>query len=123
MGDVAFTDMIDLVPPAPKNAYKSRFLHDFWHLNVAMWTSNNALIPDPDKEDILSSSPPEWPLASVGLRMCGWSDDIVKFYLLGSPAVWWTAFASLLVFVGTTAYYIIRMQRKMVDLSNGELAK
>ncbi|CDS12794.1 hypothetical protein LRAMOSA04978 [Lichtheimia ramosa] len=110
----------DKLPPAPKNAYKSRFLHDFWHLNVAMWTSNNALIPDPDKEDILSSSPPEWPLASVGLRMCGWSDDIIKFYLLGSPAVWWTAFASLLAFVGTTAYYIIRMQRKMVDLPSAQ---
>lgn len=88
-----------------------------------MWTSNNALIPDPDKEDILSSTPSEWPLASVGLRMCGWGDDIIKFYLLGSPAVWWTAFASLIVFLATAAFYIIRMQRKIFDLSNGTYIK
>ncbi|KAI9322252.1 Dolichyl-phosphate-mannose-protein mannosyltransferase-domain-containing protein [Dichotomocladium elegans] len=106
----------DKLPPAPKNAYKSKFLHDFWHLNVAMWTSNNALIPDPDKEDILSSTPTEWPLASVGLRMCGWADDIIKFYLLGSPAVWWPSFFAVLIFVATAGFYIIRMQRKIFDL-------
>ncbi|KAG2217376.1 hypothetical protein INT45_007386 [Circinella minor] len=110
----------DHLPAAPKNAYKSKFLHDFWHLNVAMWTSNNALVPDPDKEDILSSTPSEWPLASVGLRMCGWSDDIIKYYLLGNPAVWWPAFASLLVFLGTAGYYLARMQRKIHDLSNAQ---
>ncbi|KAI8141008.1 Dolichyl-phosphate-mannose-protein mannosyltransferase-domain-containing protein [Fennellomyces sp. T-0311] len=110
----------DKLPPAPKNTYKSKFLHDFWHLNVAMWTSNNALIPDPDKEDILSSTPSEWPLASVGLRMCGWGDDIIKFYLLGSPAVWWTSFASLLVFLTTAGFYLVRMQRKINDLPSAE---
>lgn len=41
--------------------YRSPFLRDFWHLNVAMMTSNNALIPDPDKEDILASKPADWP--------------------------------------------------------------
>ncbi|KAI8372721.1 Dolichyl-phosphate-mannose-protein mannosyltransferase-domain-containing protein [Radiomyces spectabilis] len=110
----------DALPAAPKNAYKSKFLQDFWHLNVAMWTSNNALIPDPDKEDILSSEPAEWPMASVGLRMCGWGDDQVKFYLLGSPAVWWPAFASILLFIAVAGYYIIRMQRKIYDLSNAQ---
>ncbi|KAL0089723.1 glycosyltransferase family 39 protein [Phycomyces blakesleeanus] len=107
----------DRLPAAPKNAYKSKFLQDFWHLNVAMWTSNNALVPDPDKEDILSSEPTEWPLVSVGLRMCGWGDDQIKYFLLGSPAVWWTSFASLIVFIGTFLFYIIRMQRKINDLS------
>ena len=111
------------MPAAPKNAYKSKFLHDFWHLNVAMWTSNNALIPDPDKEDILSSTPSEWPLASVGLRMCGWGDDIIKFYLLGSPAVWWTSFVSLLVFLAAAGFYLVRMQRKINDLPSGTCHK
>ncbi|KAI9497779.1 Dolichyl-phosphate-mannose-protein mannosyltransferase-domain-containing protein [Zychaea mexicana] len=110
----------DKLPAAPKNAYKSKFLHDFWHLNVAMWTSNNALIPDPDKEDILSSTPSEWPLASVGLRMCGWGDDIIKYYLLGNPAVWWPSFAALLIFLATTGFYLTRMQRKIFDLSNAQ---
>ncbi|KAI7868703.1 Dolichyl-phosphate-mannose-protein mannosyltransferase-domain-containing protein [Spinellus fusiger] len=110
----------EALPPAPKNTYSSRFLQDFWHLNVAMWTSNNALVPDPDKEDILSSTPTEWPLVSVGLRMCGWGDDQIKFFLLGSPAVWWTSFASLVVLVTTFAFYCIRRQRKIEDLSAEE---
>jgi dolichyl-phosphate-mannose--protein O-mannosyl transferase len=52
--------------------YRSPFLCDFWHLNVAMMTSNNTLIPDPDKEDILASLPTDWPLMRLGLRMCAW---------------------------------------------------
>ncbi|KAF7732154.1 Protein O-mannosyltransferase 2 [Apophysomyces ossiformis] len=108
------------LPPAPKNAYKSSFLQDFWHLNVAMWTSNNALIPDPDKEDILSSVPSEWPLALVGLRMCGWGDEQIKFYLLGNPVVWWISFASILVFAATVGIYAVRMQRKIFDLTSAQ---
>ncbi|CAO3633580.1 unnamed protein product [Cunninghamella echinulata] len=110
----------DHLPSAPKNAYRSHFLNDFWHLNVAMWTSNNALIPDPDKNDILSSEPIEWPLAQVGLRMCGWNDDQIKFYLLGNPIVWWSSFLSVILFVVMTLFYIIRMQRKIYDLTNAQ---
>ncbi|ORZ19601.1 Dolichyl-phosphate-mannose-protein mannosyltransferase-domain-containing protein [Absidia repens] len=110
----------DKLPPAPANAYKSHFFQDFWHLNVAMWTSNNALIPDPDKIDILSSEPAEWPLASVGLRMCGWDDNTIKFYLLGNPIVWWSSFLSVLVFATSTIFYIVRMQRKIYDLTNAQ---
>ncbi|CAO3592037.1 unnamed protein product [Absidia cylindrospora] len=110
----------DHLPPAPSNAYKTQFLQDFWHLNVAMWTSNNALVPDPDKVDILSSTPAEWPLTTVGLRMCGWGDDTIKFYLLGNPIVWWSSFLSILIFVVSTAFYSIRMQRKIYDLTNAQ---
>ncbi|KAI8092816.1 Dolichyl-phosphate-mannose-protein mannosyltransferase-domain-containing protein [Halteromyces radiatus] len=110
----------DKLPPAPPNAYKSHFLQDFWHLNVAMWTSNNALVPDPDKIDILSSEPSEWPLASVGLRMCGWDDNTIKFYLLGNPIVWWSSFVSILYFVGSALFYIVRMQRNIHDLTSGQ---
>ncbi|KAF6750516.1 Fibrillarin-domain-containing protein [Ephemerocybe angulata] len=43
------------VPACDMKQYKSPFLRDSWHLNVAMMTPNKALIPDPDKEDILTS--------------------------------------------------------------------
>jgi len=62
------------VPASQANAYKSPFLRDFIHLNVAMMTSNNALVPDPDKQDDLASQAWQWPILDVGLRMCGWDD-------------------------------------------------
>ncbi|CAO0794622.1 unnamed protein product [Mucor circinelloides] len=105
------------LPAAPPNAYKTHFLRDFITLNIAMWTSNNALTPDPDKYDILSSTPTEWPFVTVGLRMCGWGDNDIKYYLLGNPAVWWLSIASIFAFCLTTAYYLIRMQRKINDLT------
>jgi dolichyl-phosphate-mannose-protein mannosyltransferase len=85
------------VPPGDTKYYRSPFLRDFWHLNVAMMTSNNALIPDPDKEDILASAPLDWPLMRLGLRMCGWGDQQTKYYLIGTPIIWWGATASLLI--------------------------
>lgn len=108
------------LPPAPPNAYKTRFLRDFVALNVAMWSSNNALIPDLDKYDSLTSTPLEWPLATVGLRMCGWGENDVKFYLLGNPVVWWLSIASVGLFCITMAYYVIRRQRKIFDLTQGK---
>lgn len=50
------------VPPAEPGQYKSPFIHDFIHLNVAMMTSNNALVPDPDKQDDLASQWWQWPI-------------------------------------------------------------
>lgn len=70
-------------------------------------TSNNALVPDPDKEDILASvrrlssplrvesfprltlllsspqKPFDWPWLYLGLRMNGWGAEMAKFYLIG----------------------------------------
>lgn len=62
------------LPVADVGSYRSPFFKDFLHLNVAMMTSNNALVPDPDKQDDLASSFWQWPILNVGLRMCGWDD-------------------------------------------------
>lgn len=105
----------DRLPSGEKTQYRSSFIHDFWHLNVAMMTSNNALIPDPDKEDILASKPIQWPIMEVGLRMCSWADDVIKFYLLGNVAVWLPSTASLFVFAAIAGLYILRRQRKFRD--------
>ena len=63
-----------VVPESRASQYKSPFLRDFIHLNVAMFTSNNALVPDPYKQDDLASQPWQWPILNVGLRMCGWDN-------------------------------------------------
>ena len=79
-------------------------------------TSNNALIPDPDKEDILASKPFDWPLLHLGLRMCGWGDTQIKYYLMGTPVIWWASTISLGVAFVTLGVYLLRAQRKYVDM-------
>ncbi|KAI9099505.1 Dolichyl-phosphate-mannose-protein mannosyltransferase-domain-containing protein [Phlyctochytrium arcticum] len=105
----------DKLPAGGKNAYKSKFLRDFFDLNVAMWTSNNALTPDPEKEDNLTSQPWQWPLMLVGLRMCGWGDDAIKYWLIGNPVVWWGGAASLVALLGVFLIYAVRWKRTYVD--------
>ncbi|KAF9258911.1 glycosyltransferase family 39 protein [Marasmius fiardii PR-910] len=108
----------DKLPAGEMKYRRSPFLRDFWHLNVAMMTSNNALIPDPDKEDILASKPFDWPFMHLGLRMCGWGDEQWKFYLLGNPIVWWGGTVSLIMFVVIAGIYALRRQRKYVDFGD-----
>ena len=100
--------------------FRSPFLRDFWHLNIGMITSNNALIPDPDKEDILASRPSDWPFLHLGLRMCGWADNQIKYYLLGNPINYWGGAASLIISILVVAVYLLRMQRKYVDMEPRE---
>lgn len=79
-------------------------------------TSNNALIPDPDKEDILASKPLDWPFLHLGLRMCGWGSEQYKYYLMGTPLIWWGSTISLFVAGATIVVYLLRAQRKYVDM-------
>ncbi|KAF9448288.1 glycosyltransferase family 39 protein [Macrolepiota fuliginosa MF-IS2] len=106
----------DRLPSGDTKFYRSPFLRDFWHLNVAMMTSNNALVPDPDKEDILASKPLDWPLLHLGLRMCGWGDQQLKYYLIGTPVIWWGGTISLGVALLAFVVYMLRWQRKYQDM-------
>jgi dolichyl-phosphate-mannose-protein mannosyltransferase len=96
-------------------------LQDFIHLNVAMMTSNNALVPDPDKQDDLASQFWQWPLLHVGLRMCGWDDSIVKYFLLGNPLVYWGSTASLFMIALLVVWYGVRWQRGYDDLKQSDI--
>ncbi|KAI8089425.1 Dolichyl-phosphate-mannose-protein mannosyltransferase-domain-containing protein [Halteromyces radiatus] len=112
---MAETNQHEKLSSPPQNTYKYHFFRDFWYLNKLMWRSNNALIPDPDKEDILSSTPTQWPMVGVGLRMCRWDDDTIKFFLLGNPMVWWTSFISVITFTILHITYIVREKRQIHD--------
>ncbi|CAL5872280.1 uncharacterized protein PFLUO_LOCUS6541 [Penicillium psychrofluorescens] len=109
------------LPPGDPGSYKSPFLRDFIHLNVAMMTSNNALVPDPDKQDDLASQFWQWPILNVGLRMCSWDDNVVKYYLLGNPFVYWGSTAGLGVFGLLVLWYLVRWQRGYQELSNDDI--
>ncbi|KAL2349641.1 dolichyl phosphate-D-mannose:protein O-D-mannosyltransferase-like protein [Cryomyces antarcticus] len=109
------------LPAGDPGSYKSPFFRDFLHLNVAMMTSNNALVPDPDKQDDLASQFWQWPILHVGLRMCGWDDNIVKYFLLGNPAVYWGSTASLGVFGLMVLWYLIRWQRGYAELTPADI--
>ncbi|KAJ3220287.1 Protein O-mannosyltransferase 2 [Dinochytrium kinnereticum] len=106
----------DKLPPGGSKAFRRNFIRDFADLNVAMWNSNNALTPDPDREpDQITSSAYQWPFALVGLRMCGWGDKDVKFFLLGHPLIWWGSSISLGVFALVWFFYVVREHRKIED--------
>ncbi|KAI5787104.1 dolichyl-phosphate-mannose-protein mannosyltransferase [Geopyxis carbonaria] len=109
------------LPKADVKAFRSPFLKDFIHLNVAMMTSNNALVPDPDKQDDLASYWWQWPILNVGLRMCSWDDKITKYFLLGNPIVYWGSTASLGIFVALVVIYLIRYQRGYGDLTQDDI--
>jgi len=108
----------DKLPPAGSNVYKSSFFKDFVDLNVAMWTSNNALTPDPDKEpDALVSQPYQWPILQVGLRMASWNNDAVKYFLIGHPVIWWASTASVGLYMLVLSFYLVQNKRKVVMFS------
>lgn len=86
-----------------------------------MMTSNNALVPDPDKQDDLASKFWQWPFLNVGLRMCSWDDGIIKYFLLGNPAVYWGSTASIGILGLIVGYYLVRWQRGYVDLKQSEI--
>ncbi|KAJ5937135.1 hypothetical protein N7454_004790 [Penicillium verhagenii] len=109
------------LPPGDPGSYKSPFLKDFIHLNVAMMTSNNALVPDPDKQDDLASKFWQWPILNVGLRMCSWDDSVIKYFLLGNPLVYWGSTASLGGFGLLLVWYLLRWQRGYQKLTQDEI--
>ena len=109
------------LPAGEASSYKTSFWKDFLHLNVGMYTSNNALTPDPDKEpDGLTSNPSDWPLLSVGLRMCGWGDGEHKVFLLGNPVIWWGGVVSLVLYGVIWFVSILRQRRGCQDWRRSE---
>jgi dolichyl-phosphate-mannose-protein mannosyltransferase len=86
-----------------------------------MMTSNNALVPDPDKQDDLASHFWQWPILNVGLRMCSWDDKVTKYFLLGNPLVYWGSTASLGVIGLIVAWYLVRWQRGYNDLTQKDM--
>lgn len=99
------------VPPSPK------FWKEFVSLNFGMMASNNALIPDPDRFDRLSSKWWQWPTLNIGLMMGSWSIDDVRYYLIGHPVITWFSTASLVFFLAQLLFIAYRWHRQVKDYS------
>lgn len=97
------------------------FWKEFILLNYAMMASNNALLPDRDKFDKLSSEWWEWPILHTGLRMGSWSVDDVKFFLIGHPFVTWFSSFSLVIFLFHTLVQVYKWQRQKANYGIFEL--
>ena len=101
--------------PTPETPYvppNYNFWKEFVLLNYGMMASNNALVPDPDKFDRLSSEWWEWPSLHVGLRMGSWSVDDVKYFLIGHPFVTWFSTLCLGLFLIQLFVNIFKWQRQ-----------
>lgn len=114
-----------ILPPPPDNFKlpKTKFIKDFIQLNLAMMATNNALVPDEEKQDDLASSFWEWPTLHVGIRMCSWANDKVKYFMISSPATTWPSTVGVFLFAFITLYYLIRWQRQIVDFPSSNPSK
>lgn len=104
----------DYVPP------KSKFWTDFILINFAMASSNNALVPDPDKYDNLASSAWEWPTLHKGLRMCGWGRNQVRYFMMGSPFNTWISTLFILLFPFTVLSVLFKWKRQITRFSEDQ---
>lgn len=108
------------LPDAPEDFKlpKTNFFKDFIQINLAMMATNNALVPDNDKQDDLASKFWQWPTLHSGIRMCSWANEKVKYFLIGSPATTWPSSVGVILFCFITLYYLIRWQRQYVDFAD-----
>lgn len=96
-------------------APEPRFWKEFIMINYAMMASNNALVPDPDKFDRLSSQWWQWPTLQLGLRMCSWASDDIRYFLMGNPFVTWLSTFMLGVFVIILLIKLLLWRRQVVE--------
>jgi len=54
----------------------------------------------------------------TGLRMCGWGDAAIKYYLLGNPFTWIGSFMSIVLISILTIVYAIRHRRQIKDFDS-----
>lgn len=111
------TNTNEKLPPGNSSLYKSNFWDNLRDCNVGMWITNNALKPDPELEpSLLTSAPKDWFWMSKGIRMAGWDADKVKFYMLGSPAVWPVSSLAILSLLGLLGAWILLRRRQVYHL-------
>ncbi|KAI9019746.1 Dolichyl-phosphate-mannose-protein mannosyltransferase-domain-containing protein [Hyaloraphidium curvatum] len=96
----------------PSRISFSNFWKYFYGVNLGMHATNNLLTPEPGKPPSPMESDPEtWPLATVGMRMSGWGDHNLRYYLLGNIVVWRGSVGALVLLLVLAAIYTVAWRR------------
>lgn len=104
---------------APNTTYvapKPRFWNEFILLNYGMMASNNALVPDSDHFDSLSSEWWEWPILRLGLRMGSWLLTVPRYFLIGHVFITYLSTICIPIAALSLFITILRGQRRNLDL-------
>ncbi|KAJ1920638.1 Protein O-mannosyltransferase 2 [Mycoemilia scoparia] len=98
----------------------SNFWRDMIHLNIEMARTNNALVPDRDKYNVLESDPWSWPFLIYPMRLVGWGNDTIKYYEIGNPILWWMSAIVCLAYPFQFIWYALKHRRQASDFKRGE---
>lgn len=106
----------DKLPAGDPSQYKSSFIKDFIDCNVGMFLTNNALTPNPDHEpSIITSMPRHWWWMLKGIRMSGWDSGKSKFFMLGTPTVWWGgSVATVMVSLILISMHLLKQRKAII---------
>lgn len=94
------------------NYKRPGFFGKFWELNKVMWRTNAGLV----ESHAWDSRPSAWPFLKRGINF--WGKDHRQIYLMGNPFIWYTATASILIYVLFKGIAILRWQRGYSDYRN-----
>ncbi|KAJ2665618.1 Protein O-mannosyltransferase 2 [Coemansia sp. RSA 1200] len=109
----------DLKPVDLGARMSSSFVSAFITLNRQMWLTNNALVPDHDKHNVLESAPASWPFLLYPMRMVGWDDRSIKYLEVGNPFLWWASAALCLLFPLQLVYWLACWRRRCLAWPSG----
>lgn len=99
-----------LGPDVEKVNYKlPGFFSKFWELHKVMWKTNAGLVESHSWE----SCPWSWPTLLRGINF--WGKEHRQIYLIGNPVIWWSASASVFLYILFKGIAIIRWQRSCGD--------
>ncbi|KAJ2782806.1 Protein O-mannosyltransferase 2 [Coemansia javaensis] len=111
----------ELEPANVGRLMSSSFLRDLAAVNRQMWLTNNALIPDRDKHNVLESGPESWPFMVYPMRMVGWDDSSIKYLEVGNPLLWWGSATLCLLFPAQLLYWLLSWRRRALRWSAGQM--
>lgn len=97
------------------NYRRPSFLERFWELQSVMWETNAGLTD----RHAYDSRPGTWPMLKRGINF--WTKDHRQIYLIGNPIVWWSAFGSVLAYLGARGVLMLRAQRGYNDLKDSRV--